>query len=37
MEGLSHAMIFLYGQIMVLDELLTGWSEWGPDIPFTGI
>ena len=36
-EGLSHAMIFLYGRIMVLGELLTGWSEWGPDIPFAGI
>ena len=23
-EGLSHAMIFLYGRIMVLGELLTG-------------
>ena len=24
MEGLSRAMIFLYGRIMVLGELLTG-------------
>ena len=24
MEGLCHAMIFLYGRIMVLGELLTG-------------
>ena len=30
MEGPSRAMIFLYGRIMVLGELLMGWSEWGP-------
>ena len=37
MEGLSRAMIFLYARIMVLGELLTSWSEWGPDILFAGI
>ena len=36
-EGLSRAMIFLYGRIMVLGELLTGWSEWGLDILLAGI
>jgi hypothetical protein len=29
-EGLSHAMIFLDGRIMVLGELLTGQPEWSP-------
>ena len=37
MEGLSRAMIFLYGRIMVLGGLLMGEYEWGPSIPFAGV
>ena len=37
MEGLSRAMIFLYGRIMVLGGLLMGEYEWGPSIPFMGV
>ena len=36
-EGPSRAMIFLYGRIMVLGELLMGYSKWGPSIPFAWI
>ena len=37
MDGLSRAMFFLDGQNMVLGELLTGYSEWGPGFLFVGV
>ena len=35
-EGLSHAMIFLYGRIMVLGELFNGLVRVGPQHPIRG-
>ena len=37
MEGLSHAMIFLYGRIMVLSELLMGLGQLVTDSRFSAV
>ena len=36
--GVEPCHVFLGGRTMVLEELLTGWFEWGPstDVPFVG-